>query len=196
MSMHSLLRNNTQPECAEIEKNFDGNLCRCTGYRAILDAMKTCSVDSKSLNLEKLELEDIEDLNCSKMCKQKLHLINKRAEEWFEPKNLEDFYSIMHRSPHAKFISGNTATCVYKTLETPNSSHTINISTIKELHVIEAAPDHLTLGSALTLTKIIQVFKNYSTQKGFCHLSTLTNSIEKVANIHVRNVATWSGNYV
>ena len=34
-----LLRNNDgEPSTDEIEEAFDGNLCRCTGYRAILDA--------------------------------------------------------------------------------------------------------------------------------------------------------------
>ena len=41
MSMYSLLRNNSLPTQNELERAFDGNLCRCTGYRAILDGYKT-----------------------------------------------------------------------------------------------------------------------------------------------------------
>lgn len=36
MSMYTLLRNNPKPTMAEIEDAFEGNLCRCTGYRPIL----------------------------------------------------------------------------------------------------------------------------------------------------------------
>jgi xanthine dehydrogenase/oxidase len=43
MSMYSLLEENSQPTSQEIEDRFDGNLCRCTGYRQILDAMQTVS---------------------------------------------------------------------------------------------------------------------------------------------------------
>jgi xanthine dehydrogenase/oxidase len=39
--MYTLLRNNPQPSQAEVERAFDGNLCRCTGYRPILDGYKT-----------------------------------------------------------------------------------------------------------------------------------------------------------
>ncbi|KAJ2070072.1 hypothetical protein GGH13_004290 [Coemansia sp. S155-1] len=41
MSLYTLLRNNPNPTEHEIEECFDGNLCRCTGYRPILDAAKT-----------------------------------------------------------------------------------------------------------------------------------------------------------
>ncbi|RIB14474.1 xanthine dehydrogenase [Gigaspora rosea] len=41
MSLYSLLRNNPNPSEEEAEECFDGNLCRCTGYRPILDTAKT-----------------------------------------------------------------------------------------------------------------------------------------------------------
>ncbi|KAM8946598.1 xanthine dehydrogenase/oxidase isoform 2-T2 [Pelodytes ibericus] len=41
MSMYSLLRNNPEPTLEEIEDTFQGNLCRCTGYRPILQGFKT-----------------------------------------------------------------------------------------------------------------------------------------------------------
>lgn len=41
MSLYTLLRNNPEPTELDIEECFDGNLCRCTGYRPILDAAKT-----------------------------------------------------------------------------------------------------------------------------------------------------------
>ncbi|XP_022080496.1 xanthine dehydrogenase/oxidase-like isoform X2 [Acanthaster planci] len=41
MSMYALLRNRPQPTMEEIESAFEGNLCRCTGYRPILQGYKT-----------------------------------------------------------------------------------------------------------------------------------------------------------
>ena len=44
MSMYTLLRNKPCPTQEEMEHAFEGNLCRCTGYRPILDGYRTfCS---------------------------------------------------------------------------------------------------------------------------------------------------------
>ena len=45
---HSLLASDKHPSKEDIEAAFDGNICRCTGYRAILDAMKSFSVDKST----------------------------------------------------------------------------------------------------------------------------------------------------
>ncbi|KAI8318165.1 xanthine dehydrogenase, partial [Martensiomyces pterosporus] len=48
MSLYTLLRNQTGglPSEAEVEQCLSGNLCRCTGYRPILDAAKTLARDN------------------------------------------------------------------------------------------------------------------------------------------------------
>uniref|UniRef100_A0A8B9ZKX6 Xanthine dehydrogenase n=1 Tax=Anas platyrhynchos TaxID=8839 RepID=A0A8B9ZKX6_ANAPL len=41
MSMYTLLRNKPEPNMEDIEDAFQGNLCRCTGYRPILEGYRT-----------------------------------------------------------------------------------------------------------------------------------------------------------
>lgn len=45
MSLYALLRNNDNPSEHQVEEAFDGNLCRCTGYRPILDAAQSFSAE-------------------------------------------------------------------------------------------------------------------------------------------------------
>lgn len=41
MSLYGLLKIKQEPSVHDIEDAFDGNLCRCTGYRPILDSART-----------------------------------------------------------------------------------------------------------------------------------------------------------
>jgi xanthine dehydrogenase/oxidase len=43
MSLYTILRNNPEATPHEIEESLDGNLCRCTGYRPIIDGAKSLS---------------------------------------------------------------------------------------------------------------------------------------------------------
>ncbi|CAN0411520.1 unnamed protein product [Pylaiella littoralis] len=45
MALYALLRSNPSASSEEIEEGLDGNLCRCTGYRPILDAAKSLGAD-------------------------------------------------------------------------------------------------------------------------------------------------------
>ncbi|KAK5981906.1 2Fe-2S iron-sulfur cluster binding domain-containing protein, partial [Trichostrongylus colubriformis] len=44
MAMYALLRNNPTPSIADVNEALQGNLCRCTGYRPILEAFYSFTV--------------------------------------------------------------------------------------------------------------------------------------------------------
>ncbi|BET01356.1 2 iron, 2 sulfur cluster Hypothetical protein [Nesidiocoris tenuis] len=74
MNMYSLMKSDPNLTMAKIEDSFAGNICRCTGYRSILDAFKSMAKDAPKP--PKFELTDIEDSftkvcglgNCSSSC--------------------------------------------------------------------------------------------------------------------------------
>jgi len=49
IASESLLRQNPHPSEAEIREALSGNLCRCTGYNMIVDAVKKASEDGDGL---------------------------------------------------------------------------------------------------------------------------------------------------
>ena len=47
MAATALLRRTPRPTLAEIKLGLDGNLCRCTGYTGIFDAIQACALEGK-----------------------------------------------------------------------------------------------------------------------------------------------------
>ncbi|TRZ04440.1 hypothetical protein DNTS_025932, partial [Danionella cerebrum] len=68
MSMYSLLRNNPHPTVDDITEALAGNLCRCTGYRPIVDGYRTfcesencCQLNGTMCKVENGSVEHIEN---------------------------------------------------------------------------------------------------------------------------------------
>ena len=53
MCMYGMLRTNSNPSPEDVEGFFDGNLCRCTGFRPILDAMQSFVGDAAAITAAK-----------------------------------------------------------------------------------------------------------------------------------------------
>nr|XP_031845832.1 xanthine dehydrogenase isoform X2 [Nomia melanderi]XP_031845840.1 xanthine dehydrogenase isoform X2 [Nomia melanderi] len=51
MSMYALLRSTPKPTMKDLEIAFQGNLCRCTGYRPIIEAFKTFTEEWEQMQL-------------------------------------------------------------------------------------------------------------------------------------------------
>ncbi|KAK3289624.1 hypothetical protein CYMTET_2955 [Cymbomonas tetramitiformis] len=70
MNMYSLMESTAEPTASDIEQHFDGNLCRCTGYRPILESFKTFASDGCGHDHSHADAcADIEDSGkCQKRC--------------------------------------------------------------------------------------------------------------------------------
>ena len=68
MQLHSYLQEHPDATVKDIDNILDGNICRCTGYRPILDAFKEFGSDApkKFSHL----IADIEDLSLKGICKR------------------------------------------------------------------------------------------------------------------------------
>ena len=68
MQLHSYLQEHPDATVKDIDNILDGNICRCTGYRPILDAFKEFGSDAP----HKFShfIADIEDLSLKGICKR------------------------------------------------------------------------------------------------------------------------------
>ena len=96
MQLHSYLQEHPEPSQLEIENIIDGNICRCTGYRPILDTLKQFAKDSPQ-RVETL-VEDIEDLKLCHRTGEKCPGVCKRQSQssaWQQPTTLEELLEIL-----------------------------------------------------------------------------------------------------
>ncbi|XP_025084732.1 xanthine dehydrogenase-like [Pomacea canaliculata] len=218
MNMYGLLQRNPTPTMQQVEDAYDVSICRCTGYRPILDAMKSFASDAPP-NLQG-GMIDIEDLN-PKMCKKtgtkcegkcdnkkdKKRCSSDRQEDsssipnvgaravWFKPTTLQELYTLLHqhRTDNYRLVFGNSGFGVYKEIGPWMYDILIDIRGIQELYKIEFTPS-LVWGANLTLTNIHDLCDKARSNASLPYAAVFAEHIKKVANNGVRNLASWAGN--
>ncbi|XP_034664119.1 xanthine dehydrogenase-like [Drosophila subobscura] len=205
MNMYGLLEQHQgQVSMAEVENSFGGNICRCTGYRPILDAMKSFAVDS-DIQIP-AECADIEDLNlearncpktgqpCSGSCHRST-LVYEDGSQWHWPKTLKELFEALDKIGEAEefmLVAGNTAHGVYR--RSTDIKHFLDVSGVEELHGHSTEGQQLKLGANLSLTQTMDILRKTSKQPGFEYLEVLWNHLDLIANVPVRNSGTLAGN--
>ncbi|XP_073848046.1 uncharacterized protein [Musca autumnalis] len=204
MNMYGLLQERKgKVTMEEVENAFGGNICRCTGYRPILDAMKSFAVDS---NIEvPEECRDIEDLSkwicpktgqsCSGSCKSKLQTLTcSNGEQWFWPKSLVELFSVLSqfKDDNYMLVSGNTGHGVYRRSSQINKF--VDMHLLHELQGYKISPDSLELGANISLSDAMAALREASTVKGFEYCSRVWSHFDLIANVPVRNMGTLAGN--
>ncbi|KAH8265260.1 hypothetical protein KR038_002708, partial [Drosophila bunnanda] len=203
MNMYGLLeQNDGKVSMSEVENSFGGNICRCTGYRPILDAMKSFAVDSDiQVPAECADIEDLKPRNCPKTgqaCSGSCHrpnLVYEDGSQWHWPRNLTELLEAVNKvgdSDEFMLVAGNTAHGVYR--RSPDIKHFIDVNGVEELHQHSADGQQLKLGANLSLTQAMEIIRTACKQPGFEYLDTLWNHIDLIANVPVRNSGTLAGN--
>ncbi|XP_073980913.1 xanthine dehydrogenase-like isoform X2 [Rhodnius prolixus] len=217
MNMHSILEHNPKITMKDVENSFGGNMCRCTGYRPILDAFKSLAADAPDELVSKLT--DIEDMVCPKIginclkkeclknCKdytedglisprKSLAFILKDGAQWYRPMSIKEIFEIfdMISSNSYRYIAGNSGQGVYRIKEDPEVY--IDINGIPELHGHEINSGGIVLGANINLTEAMELFSKLSQEQPakFAYCKTLADHIDLIANVPVRNVGTFAGN--
>ncbi|KMZ03365.1 abscisic-aldehyde oxidase [Drosophila simulans] len=203
MNMYGLMEQNEgKVSMADVENSFGGNICRCTGYRPILDAMKSFAVDSNiAIPAECGDIEDLKPRNCPKTgqaCSGSClpsTLVYEDGVQWHWPKSLSELFEALDKvkdSEEFMLVAGNTAHGVYR--RSTDIKHFIDVHGVEELHQHSSEGQQLKLGANLSLTQTMEIIRTTSKQPGFEYLEVLWNHIDLIANVPVRNSGTLAGN--
>jgi xanthine dehydrogenase/oxidase len=180
--MYALLRNSPKPSLKEVESAFQGNLCRCTGYRPIIEGYMTftkefeCGMGEKCCKVagnacgnliddRLFEASEFAPYDPSqepifpselklteKYDQEVLSFENSRGVKWFRPTELSQLVKFKSDNPWAKIVAGNTEIGVEVKFKNFDYKFLINPSQVKELYAIDITESGIKFGAAVSLT--------------------------------------------
>lgn len=214
MNMYSLLESKGgSVTMKEIENSFGGNICRCTGYRPIMDAFKSLASDADKKLLD--ACRDIEDFDGTKTCpksgtpcagkcsaifsvaKRPINLSFGADGEWHKVYTIKEIFNLFGKIGDKPYmlVAGNTAHGVIR--RSPDLKVFIDVASVEELRGHKLNPNSLELGGGVNLTDTMEIFTKAAKQnKNFEYLIEVVKHIDIIANVPVRNNGTIAGNFM
>ena len=165
------------------QRELSGNLCRCTGYRPILDAahmlraLPMVRLDEPGL-LQKIELLTHVSIGLE------TDLITKTG--YKSPVSLEKLLQMRAAHPGAQIVAGTTDVGLWVNKQHRQFDQVIDVTRVAELRRIEDYPQHIAIGAAVTLNDAFVALTNDRPQ--------LHDFAARFAGLPVRNSGTLGGN--
>ncbi|XP_025087515.1 xanthine dehydrogenase-like [Pomacea canaliculata] len=216
MNMYGLLKRNPHPTMKLVEDNFDCTICRCTGYRSILDAMKSFCIDAKpSPSGGPVDIEDLDakickktGVPCSGSCQKSkssiisewngynsdapIHIVSDRA-QWFKPVDTSTLYSLLnqYRTANYRLVFGNTGFGVYKDIGPWLYDVLIDLRGISTFYSVQME-ETVKIGANVSLTNLLELFETVQ-EDSLPYFPAFALHLRQVATNTIRNSGSWAG---
>ena len=209
MNMSEFIINHPNATKKEIEEAFDGNLCRCTGYRSILTGMKTFASDWDDEDEKERMPCDLDDVATSQLPTDVAIPFPKEpripvepvvtrgdGQQWVTPTSLTELAEMMiaWRGTRFRLVHGNTSFGVYKD-EYPATERFIDIRLIPELHHSgRIVGDDLIVSAGTTYNDFLNLLSEPMSVYQTTTLTALDFMARRTAGRIIRNAASLGGN--
>ena len=184
MSSFALHKHNQTPNRAEVLEALAGNLCRCTGYRSIIDAAITSSTSSEEDSFAKHYQETVAKL--TEFQKLTAPTLNGNGNNFISPKNINELAYELINEPTSTLVAGGTDLALSITQNLANIDKLIYVGNVEELTTLKETDTEIVIGSALPYSKFIDTLHHYYPDLG--------DMIERIGSKQVRNTGTLGGN--
>ncbi len=179
MSLFAQSTSPTQVSRGELEDCLAGNLCRCTGYKPIMEAgLESCNGASADLSGYFSQVDEISELD---------DLFTGNDESFFAaPANKETLLDLIAQHPDATLFSGATDVGLWHTKLFKKLPKLIYLGKVAELLSIEDDESELKLGAAVSYERAAQFLG--AIDKDIAEL------LRRLGSTQVRNAGTIGGN--
>jgi xanthine dehydrogenase small subunit len=196
MSLTGLVQTNACPNRAQINDALSGNLCRCTGYKPIIDAtLKACQRPAAELKindsadvalLQKIARESEPTVGLDGQIITQPVVRTKKGSEFVSPSTIEEVAMYLVKHPKATLLAGSTEIGLQVNKEFARPEHIVYLGNVAELKAVKDSKDAWSIGAATSLTVIeALVAKAYP---------DFAEVIRRFGSPPIRSTATLAGN--
>jgi xanthine dehydrogenase small subunit len=167
----------TQPTRQQLADDLSGNLCRCTGYRPILDA------GERMFQLPAKAPDETPVVQALQSLRNDVPL--QRA-GFFAPRTLADFAALRAARPEARLLAGNTDIGLWVNKQFRDLGEVLYIGEVDELKRIAEADGQLEIGAGASLEDAWSALAR--------HYPSVREMALRFASPPIRNAGTMGGN--
>ncbi|MBT8445705.1 MAG: FAD binding domain-containing protein, partial [Gammaproteobacteria bacterium] len=158
MSLFGLFKGNDDPDRAAIDHALSGNLCRCTGYRPIIDAAQRMYQYADGASWMTTpgphggagEAALVEAL---RFIQREGTLALDSGGRYFAPRTLAELARLVSEHPDATLLAGGTDVGLWVTKQFRDLSTTIYIGDVDELDYVDISDELIEIGARVRLDR-------------------------------------------
>jgi xanthine dehydrogenase small subunit len=163
------------------QEELSGNLCRCTGYRPILDAAQAMAALPRVEQDEQAILRQLEEINARRALAGAGDM-----NSYLAPLSLPELLRLRAAHPQAQVVAGCTDVGLWVTKLHQRFNQVLDVTQVAELRRVEPYEHHIAIGAAVTLTAAFEALAGQRPQ--------LKTFFARFAGLPVRNAGTLGGN--
>ena len=200
MSLFALTKTARQPTRAEIDDALSGNLCRCTGYRPIVDAARlACAGDAEAGDTgwrgpgvaadgSRIVSTDEERIaaQLAALARAATFEYEGAGQRWIAPVDADGLAAACAAHPQARIVAGATDVGLWITKQHRDLGTLISTAGVRELAAIRRDADATTIGAAATLEDACAALDD--------DYPKLRESWRRFASLPIRGAGTLGGN--